>query len=399
MDMEEIREIEDKDNSLIPKKKAVRITAICVLLAICLSVFGTVFLINLSGYNGLGLDKNQWSKLKWGFEEVDNLYYGEVDQEKMVDGALLGLSLSLDEYSMYMAKEDAEDFIQSVSAEAYSGVGLYIYNNTEDNTITVLSPLKNSPAEEAGIKTGDKIIAVEGKTVQGTDLDKASDMMMGKEGTKVEITIMKEGTGEVKVIKLTRREIQIETVSSQILENNIGYIDITQFGTNTYTEFIDHYNSLCDKGMDRLIIDLRNNTGGYFGQAINIADIFVDKGNMIVYTKDKNGKKEEYRAVTDSVNIELVVLANEGTASASEVLIGALLDNDKCVLVGEKTFGKGVTQAVTTHKDGSIFKITDTKYYTPKGMCIDKKGFEPDIKVSEADGYDAVLEAGIKAFD
>ncbi len=400
MDIEEKLPVEDiKEEKTVPKKKAIAVTLICILVTALLTVFGTISLINVTGYNGLGLDKEAWDKLKWGFSEVDSLYYGEVNKEKMVDGALTGLSLSLDEYSMYMNKENAEQFMQSVGAESYSGVGLYIYNNTDDDSVTVLSSLKNSPAEEMGIKTGDKIIAIEGKAIRGAELDSASEMMMGKEGTKVTVTVIKADTGKTEDYELVRREIQIETVYSELLEDNIGYIEITQFGTNTYTEFVEQYNSLVEKGMERLIIDLRNNSGGYFNQAINIADIFVDKGDLIVYTKDKSGKKEEYRAVTEAVDIDMVVLSNGGTASASEVLIGALRDNGKCVVVGEKSFGKGVTQAVASHKDGSIFKITDTKYYSPKGMCIHKKGFEPDVKVEEAADYDNILEAGIKAFD
>lgn len=408
MDMEENRIPEEteeafEEKSKTPKKVSLKsaaiITAVAVIVSACLACFGTVSFINLSGYNGLGLDKASWNKIKWGFKAVNDTYYGEIDREKVVDGVLLGLSVALDEYSLYMPKSDAEDFMQSVDGEEYSGVGLYIYNNTEDNTITVISPLSGSPAERAGIKTNDKITAIDKTPVTGADLDKAADMMMGEEGTAVKLTVIKADTGKSEVIELTREKIKLETVGSEMVEGDIGYIQITQFGANTYTEFVEHYNNLCDEGMDRLIIDLRNNAGGYFNQAVNIADIFIDKGEVIVYTKDKNGKKEEYKAVTEAVDIEIVVLANEGTASASEVLIGALCDHGKAVLVGEKTFGKGVTQALITHKDGSAFKITDTKYYTPKGLCIDKKGITPDIEAEDSPEGDLVLEAGIKAFD
>ncbi len=393
------RGIARRKKKKVSLKGAVAVVLIAVILTACISSLGTVLLINLSGYNGLGLSREDWNKLKWGFNTVKEAYYGNIDEKKMIDGALLGMSLTLDEYSQYMSKEDAEAFMQSVDADSYSGVGLYIYNNIEDNTITVLSPLKNSPAEKAGVKTNDKVIAVNGITMTGADLEKATDMMLGKVGTKVKVTILKADTGETKELEFVREKIKLETVGSKILENDIGYMEITQFGVNTYDEFVTHYNDLCDKGMEKLIIDLRNNPGGYFTQAINIADIFIDKGNVIVYTMDKKGNKDEYRAVTNGIELEIVILANSGTASASEVLIGALRDYGKAVLVGEKTFGKGVTQAISEYKDGSVFKITDTKYYTPKGTCIDKTGFKPDIEAKDSDTEDLILKAGIKAFD
>ena len=409
MDMEENKlseeteetsnEEERKSPKTVSLKRSAIITAVAVVVSACLACFGTISFINLSGYNGLGLDKASYNKLKWGFDAVNKTYYGEMDKEKLVDGLLLGMSTALDEYSLYMPKKDAEDFVQSVDGEEYSGVGLYIYNNTEDNTITVISPLSGSPAEKAGIKPNDKITAIDKTPVTGAELDKAADMMMGKEGTAVKLTVVKADTGKSEVIELKREKIKLETVGSEMVEDDIGYIQITQFGSNTYTEFVEHYNTLCDEGMDKLIIDLRNNAGGYFNQAVNIADIFIDKGEVIVYTKDKNGKKEEYKASTEAVDIEIVILANGGTASASEVLIGALCDHGKAIVVGEKTFGKGVTQALITYKDGSAFKITDTKYYTPKGLCIDKKGINPDIEADDSADSDLVLEAGIKAFD
>ncbi len=409
MDMEEnkipeetgetLDEEKGKPQKTVSLKRAVIITAVAVIVSACLACFGTISFINLSGYNGLGLDKASYNKLKWGFNAVNKTYYGEINKEKLVDGLLMGMSVALDEYSLYMPRKDAEDFLQSVDGEEYSGVGLYIYNNTEDNTITVISPLSGSPAERAGIKTNDKITAIDKTPVTGAELDKAADMMMGKEGTTVKLTVVKADTGKSEVVELKREKIKLETVGSEMLEDEIGYIQITQFGSNTYTEFVEHYNNLCDEGMDKLIIDLRNNAGGYFNQAVNIADIFIDKGEVIVYTKDKDGKKEEYKAATEAVDIEIVILANGGTASASEVLIGALCDHGKAVVVGEKTFGKGVTQALITHKDGSAFKITDTKYYTPKGLCIDKKGINPDIEVDDSVDNELVMQAAAKAFD
>ncbi len=388
-----------KKPKMVTFKGALAIVLAVSFLVTCISVSLTVKLMSGSGYNGLGLSRKNWEKLKWGFETVEDTYYGEIDEEKMVDGALMGLSVALDEYTMYMPKDTADQFMQDVDSDSYSGVGLYIYTNTEDNTITVQSPLKGSPAERAGIKTDDKIIAVDGVSLVGTDLEKASEMMLGEIGTKVNVTFIIAATGERKTVEFTREEIKRETVESEMLENGVGYIEISQFGVNTYSDFVDHYNNLRNEGMEKLVLDLRNNPGGYLDQVVNIADIFVEKGDVIVYTKDKEDNKVEYKARNASVQIDIVVLANGGTASASEILIGALRDYNKAVLVGEKTFGKGVTQVVIPHEDGSAFKVTDTKYYTPNGVCIDKKGFEPDIKVSDEGEEDMVLKEGLKVFE
>lgn len=387
------REEPSRGRRKIPVSAAVFLIVVAVILSMSLSALGTIYILRSGGYNELGLSKTSWEKLKWGVNTIRDNYYEDIDDETFVDGALLGMSSSLDEYTIYMPKDYAEEFFHSVSADSYSGVGLYIYSNKEDNSITVISPLEGSPAQKAGITTNDKVTAVDGVPVTGEDIDKAQSMMIGEVGTKVNLTVLKADSGETVTIELTREEIQRETVASEMLDDEIGYIQIVQFGLNTFDEFVKHYNGLCDMGMDKLIIDLRNNPGGYFDQAINIADLFVDKGDVIVYTMNKAGNKAEYISQANPVNIETVILSNEGTASASEVLIGALRDHGKAKVVGTKTFGKGVTQAVIPNDDGSAMKVTDSRYYTPGGVCIDKTGITPDIEVEDGMNEDLQLEA------
>ena len=403
---DEIRELPDWDNKGRKKKrrtvslyKAVVVTVILVLLSASSAFLGTIYFVQGGTGNGLGISREGWAKLKWGIDSLRNTYYEEIDESKLIDGALLGMSSVLDDYTVYMNKEETENFISEVDADSYTGVGLYITMDSEDNTVTVISPLSGSPADKAGIKTGDKIIAVDGVSVKGSDLNKASEMMLGEAGTTVNVTIIKADTGETVTLELTRAKVRLETVYSQMIEDNIGYIQISQFGVNTYDEFETHFEEIKSKGAEKLVIDLRNNPGGYLEQAVEIADLFVDKGDMIVYTMDKNGNRDEYIAKKKPCQMQVVIIANGGTASASEILIGALHDNGKATLVGEKTYGKGVTQTLVPGADGSAFKITDSRYYTPSGKCINEKGINPDLEVKNTETQDLQLKAAVEALE
>ncbi|MBR2916059.1 MAG: S41 family peptidase [Clostridia bacterium] len=397
---EEVLDFIDEKDKKTPRRmrnsSAFVLIALGMILSAVITFFITAFFIN--SFNPLGLSRENWVRLKWGFEAVDKMYYKEVDEGTLVDGALLGLSSALDEYSIYMPKDYAEDFKQSVDADEYCGVGLYIYSDTEADAVKVMSAISGSPAKKAGITTDDIIKAVDGEAVYA-DVDKASSKMLGEEGTEVTVTILKANSGKTVDIKLKRAKIKIETVQSEMKNGNIGYIAISQFGVNTYSEFVEHFNKLAEDGAEKIVLDLRSNPGGYFSSAIEIADIFLDKGETIVYTKDKNGKKEEYKAKSEEMDVEMAILCDEGTASASEVLIGALRDNERAVLVGTKTFGKGVTQALIPYPDGSAFKITDSNYYTPKGESIDKKGIEPDFKVENRGSTDLQLEKALEILE
>ena len=388
---------EIKKDKKIKKSTTALIIAISILVTLCLSVVGTITVMNRMGYNALGLSYENWNRLRWGFSVVDDMYYEEIDENELVDGALMGLSLALDEYSMYMPVDSADEFITTVNAEDYCGVGMHIYSDTENNCVKVLSTLPGSPAEKARLGSEDIIKSVDGEEV-GADVNKASSLLLGEKGTSVSVEVKRASSGNVEVIKITRDEIKQDIVKSKIITEDIGYIKLTRFGINTYDSFVDEFNKLTDKGMEKLILDLRDNPGGYFNSAIQIAEIFLNKGDLIVSTKDSTGHTTEFRTSTEGNDMEVVILCNEHTASASEVLTGALRDNGRAKVIGTKTYGKGVTQAMVPYNDGSMFKITDTRYYTPKDVCIDKKGIKPDIKVlnKNTDDRDMQLETAVE---
>lgn len=358
-------------------KKSVLV--LCSAFLVVVVSLGTVMFTNPFG----ALQFDDLFKFNAGVDALKKYYYEDVDADNLLDSALLGVSLSVDDpYTIYMNKDSAESFLESVESDDYTGVGLYI--NNEDNQVTIVSPLSGSPAEEAGLVTGDKILEVNGVSVTGEFIDDAATRMKGKEGTEVKLKVLKKATGKTVELTIKRAMIKRETVNSKMIKDKVGYIQISQFGVNTYDEFVDHFNGLVDGGMKSLIIDLRNNPGGYIEIAVQIADCFLDEGE-IVYTLDKYGKKRDYMATEGVSEVPMIILTNNGSASASEVFVGAMKDYGLAKSVGEKTYGKGVTQIPYRFYDGSILKITDSRYYTPNGICIDKAGIVPDIEVKMSD--------------
>lgn len=368
-------------------KKSVLI--ICSIILVLAVAVGTVMIINPFG----ALQFDDFFKFNIGVAALKGYFYEDVENETLVDGALLGLSYSVeDAYTVYMDSDMAENFLEDVESDDYTGIGLYITNDPEDNCVTVVSPLSETPAEKAGIVSGDKILEVDGETVSGENIDEVASNLKGKEGTEVKLVVLKKSTGETQELTLKRAMIKRETVDSKMVDSEVGYIQITQFGINTYDEFAKQFNELVNKGMQKLVIDLRNNPGGYVEIAVQIADVFIDKGE-IVYTMNKNNKKSTYEAEKGAIEIPIAVLTNEGSASASEILVGALRDYGLAKSIGEKTFGKGVTQIPYQFMDGSILKITNSRYYTPKGVCIDKEGIKPDVEVKMSEEKSANISS------
>ncbi len=356
------------------KKSVLIICSIVLAVSVALS---TAMFVNPFG----ALQFDDLLKLKIGVNVLKKYYYEDIDSNDIIDGALLGVSYSVDDpYTIYMNKETADSFMENVESDDYTGLGIYISSDSQDNRVTVISPLAGSPAEAAGIVSGDKILEVDDEVVTGDNITEVANKIRGEDGTKVKLKILKKATDEQIEMELIRRTIERDTVTSKILKNHIGYIQISQFALNTNTEFIDHFNGLVKKGLKYLVIDLRNNPGGYVEIAANIADCFLDEGE-IVYTLDKYGNKRSYPATEGSTSVKMAILTNGGTASASEIFVGAMKDYGLAKSVGEQTFGKGVTQIPYKFYDGSIMKITDSKYYTPKGICIDHEGITPDIEL------------------
>ena len=321
---------------------------------------------------------------------IDKYYLGDIDEEKLKEGAIAGYIKGLDdEYTEYISKEDMADYMADATGN-FVGVGVYMVQDTEANKIMVLSPIKGSPAEKAGLQPGDYIIAVDGVTYTGEQMTEASNKIKGETGTTVKLQIQRKD--ETLDIELTRENIKVNPVEGEVLENNIGYIEFSSFDDGTAEEFKTKFEELQGKGIKSLIIDLRNNGGGIVDEALEIANYILDKDSVILYEVDKNNNETVEKTTDDPIiNMPIVILTNENTASSSEILAGALKDHKKATIVGEKTYGKGVIQRLLTLPDGSGLKITSEKYLTPNRTEINKVGIEPDEKVELPDTVENIL--------
>lgn len=306
-------------------------------------------------------------------------YDGEVDDKKLLEGAIKGMTNSLkDPYTTYMTKEEYDNYNKENSGE-YIGIGIYI--GIENNEVVITSPIEGSPAQKAGIQAGDVIVKVNGEEIKG-DFEKAGSLIKGKKGEEVTVEIKRKGVAELMKFKIIREEIDTEDVKSEMLAGNQGYIQITGFNDGITEKLKKEITSLKEKGMNGLILDLRGNPGGYLHEAVGVASQFIPKGKTITYTVDKYDKKVVQKSKGGiAEGMPLVVLVDGGSASASEVVTGALRDYELATIVGANTFGKGIVQAPVEFKNGSALKVTISKYYTPNGENIHKKGIKPDIEV------------------
>ena len=312
---------------------------------------------------------------------IENKYTLEpLDYQNMVYGAVSGMVDSLeDPYTIFFTPEDRTIFEQDMKG-SFSGIGAEI--GFRDKLLTIIAPLKNSPAEQAGILAGDKVLKVDDQEIIGISLDKAVTLIRGEKGTPVKLTISREGNDGLLEIEIIRDVIKIDTVEWEIKENNIIYIRINQFSEKTSNEFDDQIDDILLKDPSGIIIDLRNNPGGYVKTLEGIASKFLDKGE-IIFIEDFGKEQVDHRSIGNKKfdDISIVVLINEGSASASEIFAGALRDNNGTILVGKKTFGKGLVQEMQKLKDGSALKITVAKWLTPNGLDINKNGIDPDYEV------------------
>ena len=328
----------------------------------------------------------------YGIQQIiDRDYLGDIDENKVLDETVKGYVAGLDdEYSEYFTKEELDKYKTNNIEGQYVGVGLYIVQDTEKNAIRVLAPIKGSPAEAAGILSGDYIEKIDDETFTGDQITEASNKMKGQEGTTVKIQVLR--GNETKEFEVERKNVRVNPIESNIYEDNIGYIKISSFDEGCSSEFKEKLEDLKSKNIQSLIIDLRNNGGGIVDEATAIADLFTDKGSTLLITKDKAGNEDITYAKNDKdIDVPIIVLTNENTASASEILAGALKDNNVAKIVGTTTFGKGVIQELLTLKDGSGLKLTTNEYYTPNRNKINKVGIEPDEKVELPDEYKNVI--------
>ena len=310
---------------------------------------------------------------------LEEKYMGEIDDETLIEGAIKGYVSALgDPYTTYYTKEEMDELMEETTGN-YVGIGIYMTLDLENNAIYVVKPMEGSPAEEAGIKAGDLITKVDGIEYSGEELDQASNAIKGKEGTKVKLEIL--SNGQTREIEVERRKIIVSHIVEKKFDN-IGYLLIEDFDGGCADEFEEKYKELEKQGIDRLIIDLRNNGGGVVNEAVDIADMLLEKDKTILITKDKKGNEEVKKCDNEaSITMPVVVLTNGYSASASEILVGALKDNERATIVGTKTYGKGVIQEVDRLNDGSGLKITIEEYYTPNRDKINKVGIKPDEEI------------------
>lgn len=322
---------------------------------------------------------------------VDKDYLGEIDENKIFDETIKGYVEGLnDEYSQYFTKEELDKYKTDNIEGQFVGIGVYIIQDTEKNAIRVLAPIKGSPAEKAGILAGDYIVKVDDQAYTGEQITEATNKMKGKEGTKVKIQIIRDEKNLD--FEVERANVRVNPVEADIYEENIGYLKISSFDQGSGSEVTKKVEELKEKNIKSLIIDLRNNGGGIVVEAIEIADLFTNKDSTLLITKDKHGNENISKAKKDKViEVPIIVLTNENTASASEILAGALKDNNVAKIVGTTTFGKGVIQELLTMKDGTGLKLTTNEYYTPNRNKINKVGIEPDEKIELPEEYKNIL--------
>ncbi len=317
-------------------------------------------------------------------EKINKEYVDEIDQSKNMDAAINGLLQSLDPYSAYMTPESFEG-MQTETSGKFGGLGIEV--GMEAGVIKVISPIDNTPASKAGIKAGDYIVKIDGIQVQGKSLMESVDLMRGPVGSSIEITVRRRGVKKAIIFNITREIIQVQSVKAELLNDNIGYIRLTSFNENSSNQVKEKINKFNkNKDLKSFILDLRNNPGGLLSQAIKISDFFLENGEIVSTKSRKVSENRKWFARKgDIINGKiLVVLINYGSASASEIVAGALKDHKRAIILGENSYGKGSVQSIIPLKNRGAIRLTIAKYYLPSGKSISEVGVTPDIEVIES---------------
>ncbi len=316
-------------------------------------------------------------------EKINKEYVDEIDQSESMDSAINGLLQSLDPYSSYMTPETFNEMQTETSGE-FGGLGIEV--SMESGVVKVISPIDDTPAAKAGIKAGDYIVKINDIQVQGKSLSEAVDLMRGPVGSNIELTIRRRGEKKALIFNIVRKIIEIQSVKSDLLENNIGYIRLTSFNENSGIQIKKRIKELENKKkVKSYILDLRNNPGGLLSQAINISDFFLNNGEIVSTKSRKSSENKKWFANQgDLTNGKaLIVLINYGSASASEIVAGALKDHKRAILIGENSYGKGSVQSIIPLKNNGAIRLTVAKYYLPSGKSISEVGVSPDIEIIE----------------
>jgi carboxyl-terminal processing protease len=317
-------------------------------------------------------------------EKINKEYVDEVDQSKSMDAAINGLLQSLDPYSAYMTPESFEG-MQTETSGKFGGLGIEV--GMEAGVIKVISPIDNTPASKAGLKAGDYIVKIDDEQVQGKSLMDAVDLMRGLVGSSIEITVRRRGVKKALIFNITREIIQVQSVKSELIDNNIGYIRLTSFNENSSNQIKKKVKKLNkNKNLKGYILDLRNNPGGLLSQAIKISDFFLENGEIVSTKSRTTSENRKWFAKKGDITggKTLIVLINYGSASASEIVAGALKDHKRAIILGENSYGKGSVQSIIPLKNRGAIRLTIAKYYLPSGKSISKVGVTPDIEIMES---------------
>ncbi|KMM37691.1 S41 family peptidase [Guptibacillus hwajinpoensis] len=335
--------------------------------------------------SGNDMESEELSKINKTYELITDRYVKDVDQKDLLDGAIKGMIETLDDpYSIYMDPKTAEQFSQSLGS-SFEGIGAEV--NMDDGRVTIVSPYKDSPAEKAGLRPNDKIMTIDGESTEGLDLYDAVLKIRGEKGTVVELGVQRPGVSEIMEVKVTRDEIPIETVYAETVEKNgkkIGVLQVTSFSENTAENFSKELKKLEDEGIEGLVLDVRNNPGGLLNVVSDMAEEIIPSNKPYVQIEDRQGEKQRsVSSLEQKKDYPIVGLIDRGSASAAEILAGALKEAGGYDLVGEKTFGKGTVQTTVDLGDGSNIKLTMFKWLTPDGNWIHKEGIKPTVEAEQ----------------
>ena len=348
-------------------------------------IFIFIFFFIFSKFSFAANDEDIYDKIDLFGEVLDKIkkdYVEEINQKDALDAAINGVLQSLDPYSAYMSPEIFKEMETETSGE-FGGLGIEV--SMEFGVVKVITPMDNSPAEKEGVKAGDYIVKINGEQVQGKTLSEAVELMRGPIGSKIEITVRRKGVKKAILFEITREIIDVKSVKSKIIENNIGYIRLTSFNENSSSQIKSKIKEFKKKEVKKYVLDLRNNPGGLLSQAVKISDFFLDNGEIVSTKSRKSYENRKYFAKKgDLINGEtLIVLINNGSASASEIVAGALKDHKRAIVIGENSYGKGSVQSIIPLKNKGAIRLTISKYYLPSGKSISGTGITPDIEIVE----------------
>ena len=376
---------EETNEKKVKKSYGVLKIIIAIILTAIITYFCTINFTLNSYLNGADITYLT-TKLVLIKNKLEDTYIYDMDSEKMIESSIKGYVNGLgDKYTEYLTKEDMKNLLETTSG-SFVGIGVYMVNNTADNTIVIVGVIDGSVAQSAGLQVGDIISKVNDIEYKGEQLDKVSESIKGEEGSDVKITVIR--NSETLDFNIKRSSVKIKSVDSKMLDDNIGYIQISSFNDGTADEFKSAYNEIKDSVKKGLVIDLRNNGGGVVDESLKIAETMVEKGKTLLITADKNkNEKVDKSKENPIINVPVILLINNYTASASEILAGTLKENCGYKIVGIQSYGKGVIQSIYSFKDGTGLKVTMEEYFTPNHNVINKVGISPDIDVDLDDEW------------